>query len=184
MLFFPLWTQKSSQVKSWNSLIFFICSDFNLFLFFIDILDSAFQRCPICGLTGAGFTCLEAIFELDPEALEMICLNILHYGLRIFDLLLKIGYHQHFQVNLLKIEYISNTFNYACIFQHTTKLERFVPLYDETKEKIQNEFWSKKRLRIDQVNRDGVGNTNDGNVSLTSCFIFYSDPLYIGNCNK
>ena len=64
----------------------------------LDVLDSAFQRCVLCGLTGPGMTSLDAIFHLDPNALEMICLCILHFGLRIFSFLLKLGYHKTFKV--------------------------------------------------------------------------------------
>ena len=69
------------------------------FFLLTDILDSAFQRCVLCGHTGAGMTSLETIFKLDPEALEYIVLNILHFGLRIFSFLLKLGYHQTFKVS-------------------------------------------------------------------------------------
>ena len=90
-------------------------------------------------------TCLDVIFEINPDALEIVCLCILHFGLRMFSFLMKIGYHQD--------------------FKHTTKLEQFVPLYERRKEIIQNAFWEEKGLRVDQVKRDGVGNTSDGNVS-------------------
>ena len=65
---------------------------------FPDVLDTAYQRCPLCGMTGAAMTSLETIFQLNPEALEMICLCVLHFGLRLFSFLLKLGYHQTFKV--------------------------------------------------------------------------------------
>ena len=83
----------------------YLCSYSHLFisnlknvLQILDVLDSAFQRCVLCGLTGPGMTSLDAIFHLDPNALEMICLCILHFGLRIFSFLLKLGYHKTFKV--------------------------------------------------------------------------------------
>ena len=54
---------------------------------------------------------------------------------------------------------------YLNFFQHTTKLEKFIPEFEENKMKIQNAFWEEKRLRVDQVRRDGAGNSSDGNVS-------------------
>ena len=84
---------------------------FLLYICLSDILDSAFQRCPLCGLTAAGYMDLDAVFELDPDALEMIILNILHFGLRIFSFLLKIGYHKYFKVNLIVEEIFLQVFS-------------------------------------------------------------------------
>ena len=64
-----------------------------------DVLGIAYCRCPLCQLTGQGMTSFDEIFDLNPEALEMIVLSILHYGLRSLDFLLKIGYHKTFKVS-------------------------------------------------------------------------------------
>ena len=47
--------------------------------------------------------------------------------------------------------------------QHTTKLEKFNDEYEENKAKIQKAFYEVKKLRIDQVRRDG-GSSTDGNT--------------------
>ena len=56
------------------------------------------------------------------------------------------------------------------LFQHTTKLEKFIPEFETNKQKIQNAFWETKRIRVDQVRRDGSGNSSDGNVSCNHDF--------------
>ena len=89
---------------------------------FTDVLDSAFQRCVLCGLTGAGMTSLDVIFKLDPEALELICLCVLHFGLRIFSFLLKLGYHQTFKVSL-------TLFQFKIFFDLITYLSKFFSAY-------------------------------------------------------
>ena len=104
-------------------------------------------------------TSLESIFSINPDALEIICLCILHYGLRMFAFLMKLGYHQ--------------------TFKHNTKLEIFIPEFEENKAKIQKAFYEEKGLRIDQVRSTG-GSTTDGNVSLLSEFShLYLELIYV-----
>ena len=135
-----------------------------------DVLGLAYSRCPLCHLTGQGMTSFEEVFALDPEALEMICISMLHFGLRCLDFLLKIGYHKTFKVSA-DINICSHNFLWIYIlqsFQNNTKLEIFADEYEANKEAIQKAYWEKKSIKIDMVRKGGGGNTMDGNVSLNS----------------
>ena len=83
-----------------------------------------------------------------------------------FFLSLEIGLPQNIQ-SKFKIHWNHNCtlYCYYFEFQHTTKLEKFIPEFEANKLEIQNAFWREKRIRVDQVRRDG-GNSSDGNVSF------------------
>ena len=55
------------------------------------------QRCPFCLCGPKDFNSLVAIFRADPDLLAQLCLSVLHFGLRVIDLLFNIGFNQDFQ---------------------------------------------------------------------------------------
>ncbi len=52
---------------------------------------STSQRCPFCRSKPSDFHDLLRDFEADPEAIQDLSLSILHFGLRVMDLLFNIG---------------------------------------------------------------------------------------------
>ena len=59
--------------------------------------NNSSQRCPFCMAGPKDFNSLVAIFRADPDLLAQLCLSVLHFGLRVIDLVFNIGFNQDFQ---------------------------------------------------------------------------------------
>ena len=54
------------------------------------------QRCPFCGFGMKDFN-RDLTFLADPQALAQLCLCVLHFGIRAFEHVCKVGFNQDFQ---------------------------------------------------------------------------------------
>ena len=102
------------------------------------------SRCPIClKLPRELRENPNVIFEAVPGVIPLLCLSILHFLLRSFDHLLKLGYHKKFKTA-------------SCYEIHK-------PLFEETKEEIQRAFKA-RGITVSKVQRQG-GTSNTGNCA-------------------
>ena len=111
-------------------------------------LDSCSIKCNFCDATPQQLANPLFIFHNDPERLSKLCASILHFGLRIFDSLCKIGFKQ--DVKVYKV-FKRNRRHYA--------------LYQRRREAIIAAFKARGRA-IFQPKPGGQGSSNDGNCHL------------------
>jgi ABC-type multidrug transport system fused ATPase/permease subunit len=107
-------------------------------------------RCPFCHATPTQMSNPDGIFEILPSALNLLCLSILHFGLRSFELLMNIGFIQDFRQWQVR----KGSLNEA--------------QYSFRKKKIQAAY-KLKGLNIFEPRSDGSGTSNDGNTARR-CF--------------
>ena len=95
-------------------------------------------------------TSLDAIFQLDPRALELLCLSVLHYGLRMFSFLMKLGYHQTFKVkDKSKFNDDSIQIFFQTYFSSTQpSLKNLLMSMRPIKKKFKRLFWRRKILEL------------------------------------
>ena len=54
-------------------------------------------KCPICKAGRAQFKDIKSVYKANPEALAQLCYSSLHFGPRVMENLLKVGFYQDFQ---------------------------------------------------------------------------------------
>jgi hypothetical protein len=119
-------------------------------------------RCPFCHATPTQMSNPDGIFEILPEALNLLCLSILHFGLRSFELLMNIGFRQDFKQWQVR----KGSLNEA---QFSFRKKRIQAAY------------KLKGLNIFEPRSDGSGTSNDGNTARR-CFedhTFFADQCGI-----
>ena len=101
------------------------------------------QRCPLCKLLERQYRNADQDdYEISPEDINLLCLSILHFGLRLFDNLLKIGCSQSFK-------------SHTCVDINK-------PAFNRRRDEIRDAFREEKGLLIDIPKPGGHGTSNDG----------------------
>ena len=54
-------------------------------------------RCPFCGASPKDVNQIEMIFISDPEIMAILCLSVLHFGIRGTEHIFKVGFNQDFK---------------------------------------------------------------------------------------
>ena len=116
------------------------------------------SSCWVCGKGRKDLRRKNATFDPFFENLQFGC-SILHFGIRVFETLLKIGYKQEMQ-------------------QFTAQEARVNPkmFKDQVakgKELVQKRFKDEQGLIVDKARTGGLGSTNTGNVARRA----FSDPV-------
>lgn len=110
------------------------------------ILDNNAQvRCPFCRALPRDVLNPNSIFDVDPFAIALLCLSVLHFRLRIFEHLCKVA----FRLDFKEYQVRKNTPNHR--------------MFEKRKAFIIKEFARETGLTIFGVTKDG--STNDGNTS-------------------
>ena len=107
--------------------------------------NPATSRCPFCSrLMREVVANPDIIFDVKPGVLSHLCLSILHFGLRSFENLLKIGYHKKFK-------------RQTCTKENREK-------YKEAKKEIQDAFKT-RGIAVSKIRKTG-GTSNTGMLSF------------------
>ena len=112
------------------------------------------KACPICKAGPEEFKDVKAVFDANPEALADLCMSTLHFGPRVMENLLKVGFNQKFK-------------------QPTVVTPEEQKMREETKDHIIKEV--KRVLRQDVFK----GQSNTGNCARTlfKNSIFFADLI-------
>jgi hypothetical protein len=115
-----------------------------------DITGISSACCPQCGKGRNDLRNKDAIFEPIHKNLQFGC-SILHFGLRTFELLLKIGYKQKDKVFLA----------------HEAKIDAQVlrDRINKSELQVKKRFRDELGLIVDKARSGGFGSTNTGNVA-------------------
>ena len=108
--------------------------------------NPASSSCPICHKTSRQMSNPEGDFTPKPGTLDFGA-SILHFGLRSFEALCKIGYRQDVKKS----------------HERLTEADKKVII--EREKKVKSEFKEKLGLIVDQRRDGGAGNTTTGNVA-------------------
>ena len=117
------------------------------------------HNCPICKEGPAAFKDIDFVYEANPEALAQLCYSSLHFGPRVMENLLKIGFSQDFK-------------QFPC-YGPTNK-----GLRDKRKKAMQKILKKDLGVPVFEVKRNG-GTSNTGNVArkLFKNSIVFSDVI-------
>lgn len=116
-------------------------------------------RCPFCKATPKDMANYSRQFEADPELLSELSASILHFLLRVFELLCKIGFRQDFKVWMVR-----------------KNNKRHKRLFERRKKQIIAAFKA-KGLNIFQPRDGGRGTSNDGNTAKRA----FEDPQFFAD---
>jgi hypothetical protein len=108
------------------------------------------SRCSLCGKGRKDLRRKECTFDPIFENLQFGC-SILHFGIRVFETLLKIGYKKEmkqFTAQEARVDSIG-----------------FKEKVDKGKELVQKRFKDEQGLIVDKARTGGLGSTNTGNVA-------------------
>ena len=103
------------------------------------------HKCPICKAGRAQFKDIKSVYKANPEALAQLCYSSLHFGPRVMENLLKVGFYQDFQ-------------KYPCTGAENKELRA------KRKKVIQKILKKKLGVPVFEVRRNG-GTSNTGNVA-------------------
>jgi hypothetical protein len=129
--------------------------------------------CPQCGQGRKELRKRDGVFEIIPENLEFGC-SILHFGLRTFELLLKIAYKSEEKIFTAQEGKVDSA--------------KFKEKISQKQKSVQKQFKTQLGLVVDKARPGSFGSTNTGNVArrafanpVTTAAICGISPVLVSN---